>query len=206
MSSFRTAVRCSIAAALVAACADGTPPTDPSLRVGARSAAKAEDPSAANRALAAARSATARFHDAGAAVAAGYAPLGGCVAVDGVGGMGIHYVNRAALLDPALDPANPEILVYEPQKNGRMRLVAVEYMVLRAASPSGAPSLFGHTFENGPMLPAGPNGALVPTYALHAWAWQHNPSGTFAAFNPTVSCQYAPAAAEAADAAAHAHH
>jgi hypothetical protein len=84
-----------------------------------------------------------------------------------------------------------------------MRLVAVEYMALQAAYPSGAPSLFGHTFENGPMLPAGPNGALVPTYALHAWTWRHNPSGTFAAFNPVVSCQYD--AAPAADAAGHAH-
>jgi hypothetical protein len=25
-------------------------------------------------------------------------------------------------------------------------------------------------------------------YSLHVWLWQTNPSGTFAAFNPDVSC------------------
>jgi len=32
------------------------------------------------------------------------------------GGMGIHDVNVDLLLDPALDPATPEVLVYEPDK------------------------------------------------------------------------------------------
>ena len=25
-------------------------------------------------------------------------------------------------------------------------------------------------------------------YELHVWAWKHNPSGMFADWNPTVSC------------------
>ncbi|MDF1505421.1 hypothetical protein [Roseisolibacter sp. H3M3-2] len=192
MSSFRTLVRSTLAAALVAACADGTP-TDPAMRAGAPSASKAEE----NQATAAARAASARFRNVDAAIAAGYAPQGGCVEVPGLGGMGIHYVNVAGVMNPALDPAEPEILVYEPQQNGRLRLVAVEYMQVNAPG-SSRPSLFGHAFEDGP--PVGP----MQTYALHAWVGQHNPSGTFAAFNPTVSCQYAEQLE--ANVSAHAHH
>lgn len=192
--SLRPAFRLSLAAVLLAACADATP-TDPSLRADARSMNRAAE----NQALAAARATAARFMNVDAAVAAGYAPQGGCVAVPGLGGMGIHYVNVAGVMDPALDPANPEILVYEPQQNGRLRLVAVEYMQVNTPG-SSRPSLFDVAFENGP--PVGP----MQTYALHAWVGQHNPNGMFAAFNPTVSCEYAPAAPEAADVAAHAHH
>jgi hypothetical protein len=35
--------------------------------------------------------------------------------------------------------------------------------------------------------------ALSAFYALHVWAWKSNPKGTFADFNPRVSCAaYAP--------------
>lgn len=30
------------------------------------------------------------------------------------------------------------------------------------------------------------------SYALHAWVWHHDPSGTYADFNPKVSCEEAP--------------
>jgi hypothetical protein len=34
-----------------------------------------------------------------------------------------------------------------------------------------------------------PNRYEIPAfYALHAWVWQDNPAGTFAPFNPDVSC------------------
>ena len=43
-----------------------------------------------------------------------------------LGGMGHHYINLERLLDRgALDPLAPEVLLYEPQKNGRMQLVDV---------------------------------------------------------------------------------
>lgn len=208
--SLRAALALGACAAALAACADVTSPTSAAPAASSETAAEwpAEDASLSPEvlsALAGTRAATARYHDVDRAVADGYAPTGGCVAVPGLGGMGVHYVNVPLLLDPTLDPERPEVLVYEPQKNGRMRLVATEWLAFAAAYPNGAPSLFGQTLENGPPLP-GPGGAPVPSYALHAWIWKHNPSGVFAAFNPRVSCQYAPApAAAAATAHAHAH-
>jgi len=96
--------------------------------------------------------------------------------------MGYHYLNPA---NTELDPAKPQLLVYEPQKNGRLRLVAVEYLVPYAAMPAdqAPPRLFEQDFDPTPHLGA---------WTLHVWVWHHNPSGMFAAYNPRVSCQYAP--------------
>jgi hypothetical protein len=199
--SLRPALRLSLAAVLVAACADGTTPTDPSLRAADRAgAAKADNAAGVNQLLAATRAATAKYHDLDAALADGYIAGSPCVSHPTLGTMGFHYVNPAMIADPSLAETKPEVLVYEPKANGGYKLVAVEYLV-PAMGPR--PSLFGQAFENGPPLPT-PNG-MVPTYALHAWVWQPNPSGMFAAFNPTVSCADAPAPT-AADVAAHAHH
>jgi hypothetical protein len=33
--------------------------------------------------------------------------------------------------------------------------------------------------------------SFLPIFKLHIWLWQNNPSGTFADWNPKVSCQYA---------------
>jgi hypothetical protein len=99
--------------------------------------------------------------------------------------MGIHYAN-GALLDGIIDPATPEALVYEPESNGKLRLVAVEYIVTVGAwGPGPAPSLFGHEFE----LIQEPNRYGLPDfYELHAWLWKHNPSGMFEDWNPRVVC------------------
>ena len=199
--SLRPALRLSLAAVLVAACADGTPPTAPSLRATARaSAAKADNAAEVNQLIAATRAATAKYHDVDAALADGYIQGSPCVSHPTLGTMGFHYVNPAMIGDPSLDETKPEVLLYEPKANGELKLVAVEYLV-PAMGPR--PSLFGQAFENGPPLPT-PNG-MVPTYALHAWVWQPNPTGMFSAFNPSVSCENAPAPT-AADVAAHAHH
>lgn len=198
--SLRHAARCSLVAVL-AACADGTPPTDPALRAAARAgAAKSDAAAGVNRLLAATRAATARYHSLDAALADGYVAGSPCVSHPTLGAMGFHYVNPALIGDPSLDETRPEVLVYEPKANGGLKLVAVEYLV-PATGPR--PSLFGQALENGPPIPT--PGGVVPTYALHAWVWQPNPSGIFAAFNPSVSCADAPAPT-AAEAAAHAHH
>ena len=190
--SLRTLVRFS-ALAVLAACADTTTtaPAVDSAPLAARSGG-----AEVNQALAAARAASARYHRVAAAEADGYFAASPCVAHPdaSVGAMGVHYVNPGLIGDPALDPDRPEVLVYEPQRNGELRLVAVEYMKPKAM-PGGRPTLFGHLVENGPN----------DTYALHAWVWQHNPSGMFAAFNPAASCASAPAPASA-DVSAHAHH
>jgi hypothetical protein len=48
-----------------------------------------------------------------------------------------------------------------------------------------APMLFGEMF----METLAPNRYEIPAfYALHVWIWEPNPDGTFANFNPNVSC------------------
>ncbi len=143
--------------------------------------------------LSAARAATARFHKLDTARAEGYdlftdAKGIACVDSPGVGGMGIHYVKGALVGDGAVDARTPEALVYEPQANGRRRLVAVEYVVFQAdwdKTHSAPPSLFGQRFA---AVTDRNRFGLPPHYELHAWIWKHNPLGVFSDFNPLVSC------------------
>jgi hypothetical protein len=143
--------------------------------------------------LSTARAATAGYHNLDAALSAGYARFVdaqgiACIDKPGEGGMGIHYVNGELVGDASVDAATPEALVYEPQRNGRLRLVANEYIVFQDAwdaTHSSPPSLFGRTFES----VASPNRyGIPPFYELHAWVWKHNPSGMFNDWNPRVSC------------------
>lgn len=144
--------------------------------------------------LAALRHATAPFHSLAAAKAAGYtvkvADVAGisCIAdPNGAGTMGIHYLNPS-LLDDAVNATTPELVIYAPDPNGRLKLVAVEYLVLQAdwdAVHASPPSLFGETFH---LTPAGNRYGLPAFYELHVWAWQPNPSGMFFEWNPRISC------------------
>lgn len=126
---------------------------------------------------------TAPFHRAAAAAAAGWStPVTGCMSLPGVGAMGVHIGNMAHI-DSTVSVAEPELLVYEPQKNGSLRLVAVEYIVPLAMWPSeDPPQLFGQTFHRNETF---------GLWALHVWLWKHNPAGLFADWNPTVSCTWA---------------
>ena len=159
-----------------------------------------------SRQLAAAATATARDHRVPAAEAAGYVRPGpevgsgllhGCVshpdfpAVDAA--MGFHWINFG-LLDATLDPAEPEVLVYEPTSSGRLRLVALEYVVFQSAWEDaqgvGAPPpmLFGRPLS----LVEEPNRFGLPAfYQVHVWLWKHNPDGMFSNNNSRVSCKYA---------------
>ena len=119
--------------------------------------------------LAAVRRATVQYRDVAQAVADGYQPASPCVEH-----MGFHYLRSVAQDAGELDVTAPNILVYAPRPNGTLRLVAVEYASWEAAS------LFGRTFDP-------PHGG-PPFHTLHAWVWQGNPDGTFAASNPNVSC------------------
>src|SRR5574338_736599 len=152
---------------------------------------------AAQPGLAALRNATARFHDIDAAAAAGYsvevADLAGitCIAdPGGAGTMGIHFLNPA-LLDASVSATAPELLIYEPRPDGSLKLIAVEYLVLKGAwedaNGAGAapPQLFGEDFH---LTPAGNRYGLPDFYELHAWVWKPNPSGMFFEWNPQVSC------------------
>jgi len=147
--------------------------------------------------LAAAEAGTEAFADHAAAEAAGYGlppegPLHECIASDDdTGAMGLHYINGDLVGDTVLDAAAPEALVYEPAADGSLELVALEYVVFAEAWDAEndmAPMLFGEMF----MLVDEPNRYELPAfYALHAWIWKDNPSGTFASFNPDVTCDSA---------------
>src|SRR5436189_6433681 len=77
------------------------------------------------------REATAQFVDPQVAVAAGYVPKTVCVTGPNEGAMGVHFVNASLVPDGKLDPQRPETLVYE-SRNGRVRLVAAEFVVFKA--------------------------------------------------------------------------
>jgi len=101
-----------------------------------------------NRQLAAARAATAKYQNVSVARADGYVDDGfGCFSDPELGGMGWHLINDPLHADAAEDPLRPELLVYEVQKNGGLKLVALEYEVYQAdwwnAGNTVPPSLFG---------------------------------------------------------------
>jgi hypothetical protein len=81
-----------------------------------------------------------------------------------------------------LDIREPELLLYEPQKDGSMKLAGVEWMQLDTRQR--APRLTGRRF-NGPM---NHNGTAPWRYDLHVWTIRRNPRSTFAQYNPHVSC------------------
>ncbi|MGZ4333343.1 MAG: hypothetical protein ACXVRJ_03625 [Gaiellaceae bacterium] len=147
---------------------------------------------------AAAKSATAKFTSLAVAKKAGYGLLKdkqgiACIAMDPMpgmqmGAMGVHYANSTLVGDGKLNATTPEALVYEPLAGGKLRLAALEYVVLKAAWAKGhrfAPALFGHSFS---LTPAGNRFGLPAFYSLHVWLFKHNPSGEFAMWNPAVSC------------------
>jgi len=153
-----------------------------------------------------ARSATAEYHSLTVAKKAGYSILADtagitCIAEPGMGAMGVHYVKSDLVKDPAIDSAHPEALVYAPDRHGKLQLAALEYVVIKAdwdashPQPPGLgygvqdtlapPWLFGHEFN---FTDAPNRYGLPPFYSLHAWVWKDNPAGTFAMWNPNVTC------------------
>jgi hypothetical protein len=102
--------------------------------------------------------------------------------------MGLHYVNLPLVTDGVLDPSRPEIVIYEPLPNGRLRLIGADFLVFASdwhATNSATPQLGGqllHLFES-------PNRFGLPDfYTLHVWAWKDNPAGTFSNWHSKVSC------------------
>ncbi|KAA3441823.1 hypothetical protein C7I87_33660 [Mesorhizobium sp. SARCC-RB16n] len=142
----------------------------------AATAANAHDTGALDEKV---RAANGRFENVAMAIAEGYAPIPCASGITG-GAMGIHYVNAAYLKDDDVDLAKPEAVMYEPMADGKLRLVAVEYITSK-----GPASLGGQLFN----FNSAPNRyGLGAFYELHVWAWKKNPTGTFADMNPDVSC------------------
>lgn len=139
--------------------------------------------------LKAARAATAKYNAVAKARMDGYVPASPCASSPD-GTMGIHYVNPRLASDGALDPERPEALLYVPDEDGKLELVGVEYFLVAAdqeppIADDDAPRLFGRRFD-GPMQGHSPD--MPYHYDLHVWLWADNPSGTFAPWNPALTC------------------
>ena len=136
------------------------------------------------------RAAVARYHSFGQAEQDGYVIRAGepCVSSP-AGTMGVHAMNPELMADNAIDPLRPELLVYLPNGNGSLKLVAVEYFKADAdqnlATNDDQPTLFGQPFQ-GPM--PGHNPTMPIHYDLHIWVAEQNPTGLFAQFNPAIAC------------------
>src|SRR5262245_48321302 len=87
------------------------------------------------------RAANSRFKDVKVAIAEGYAPIPCASGIDG-GAMGVHYVNGEYLKDEVPDIRRPQAVMYEPLPNGKMELIAVEYITSK-----GPASLEGQLFS-----------------------------------------------------------
>ncbi len=139
--------------------------------------------------IAAVRQVTVKYHALQAALNDGYELFYVCTEEPGAGTMGQHFVKGSLVGDPAVDPLQPEVLVYAPQRNGGYRLVAVEYVTLKPlwdeAFGATTPAIFGDDME---FVPEGNRYGLPDFYERHLWLWQGNPSGLFFEWNPNVSC------------------
>ena len=174
--------------ALLSACGGQQPPTAASADVRSRAAATPQSNQAipANsglgQELAIIRRVTAPFHDFDVARAAGWSTQITSCLIDpgGAGGMGFHWGNTT-LINGTAQIDEPQLLLYEPDESGRLRLMAVEYIIPYSFHSSTAPPpvLLGQPFLRF-------DGFQV--WGLHVWIWKDNPSGLFAPWNPLVTC------------------
>ena len=135
------------------------------------------------------REATKQYLDVNAASPAGYAPFLGCVTGQDHGAMGVHYVNGTLLNSGLINASQPQALIYEPLKNGKMQLVGVEFITFAAswlaANNNTPPVLEGQVFQ----FVDSPNRFNIPAFfELHVWAWRDNPQGAFVDWNNDVTC------------------
>jgi hypothetical protein len=147
------------------------------------------------RDLALMRSGTAHYHRIERALADGFVDPSEeleCIAHPELGGMGVHFINFERYFDLEIDPSHPEILLYEPDGRGGLKLVAVEFAVNAADwhalhGEDVMPQVAGVTYD--PPNPDADNPIVQTSYTLHAWVWKNNPSGMFFPFNPRVGCR-----------------
>ncbi|WP_370191779.1 hypothetical protein [Qipengyuania sp.] len=175
------------------------------------------DPGPDEPTLAEIRAATERFRDVDVALAEGYIrdPANLCETAEdmgrdpALGAMGVHYFRPDMLgvdgpPNPRVDGTgthtdfrDPAILIYEPQADGSMELVAVENLVFRKAwheaGHDAPPSFHGLAYdamEDNPETEADEAHNFMPHYDRHVWLYRDNPNGIFKPFNPDVSCEH----------------
>jgi hypothetical protein len=167
--------------------------------------------------LDAVRAATERFKDVNVALKEGYVrdPMNICDAAEMMGKpaklgvMGIHFF-RPDLLGITAPPSprvngngrhtdflKPSILIYEPQADGSLALVAIENLVFKAAweqaGNSKPPSYQGVPYDtmiDDPATAIDEAHMFEPHYDRHVWLYRDNPNGIFAQFNPNATCKH----------------
>jgi hypothetical protein len=115
--------------------------------------------STVNQQLARARFATARYHDADAALADGYVNVG----VNPSEGTTVEFVNFA-LIDCTLDALHPEALRYAASGNG-LRLVAIEYSIPMACTAAPPQDFLPGAGEWEPEM-------VAPAWSMAVWVWR----------------------------------
>ena len=148
-----------------------------------------EQRSKANELVKIVRQSTERFKDVSVAEEEGYTLQFGCVSGDDSGAMGLHYVNGDLVNRGELNPTRPQIVIYEPTRDGHLRLIGVDFLLFADAwdkKNQGPPELMGQLFHYFEF----PNRFGLPAfYTLHVWAWKDNPNGAFVNWHPNVSCE-----------------
>lgn len=161
--------------------------------------------------------ATERFKDVNVALAEGYIrdPMNICETAEMLGRpaelgvMGIHYFRPDLLGITGVEPRvngtgthtdflSPAVLIYEPQADGSLELVAIENLTFieawEAAGNEGRPSFLGVEFDRMADDPATPNvdegHMFEPHYDLHVWLYRDNPNGMFTQLNPAATCEH----------------
>jgi hypothetical protein len=180
-------------------------------------AAADDSPGPGEPTLAEVRAATAKYQDVKVALAEGYIrdPSNMCETADMMGrsaadgAMGVHYF-RPDMLGINSTPGQrvngtgtytdfraPSILIYEPQADGSMQLVAVENLVFQAswaaAGHDSPPTFHGVAYDNMKDDPATATDEahfFEPHFDRHVWVYRENPNGVFTSFNPAVSCAH----------------
>ena len=136
-----------------------------------------------------------KYNDPIVAVHDGYLSTVGCISIsqgwqrgrDALcsGRHGCAFLHMAAV-GPTLDPAKPQVLIYEPVGD-KLRLVAAEWFVPLEVAGGKAldlrQELEGPMEGHQPLMPAGAH-----HYDLHVWLWKTNAEGVFSPTNPAIKC------------------
>ena len=164
------------------------------------------------------RSIAEKYRDVNVAIAEGYSTDNKCVTAEmlghpaAMGAMGLHYVRRDLLgLPPKPTPPGsgrvsgtgthtdfrqPAMLVYEPQPDGSLQLVAVENLIFESAwqaKSNSPPTFHGRTWpllKDNPATPLDEAHGWEPHYEQHLWVYRDNPNGVYSPFNPGVTCTH----------------
>ena len=213
----RIAARCAVSIALAAGILFGGAATRTSTNPGELVApGHRVGPGPGEPTLAEVRSATERFRDVNVALAEGYVrdPGDMCETADmmgrpaSLGAMGVHYFRPDLLGITATSPRvngngthtdfrKPSILIYEPQADGSLQLVAVENLVFaeawRASGRSVPPTFHAvpyDTMRDDPSTVTDEAHMFEPHFDRHVWLYRDNPNGIFAPFNPDATCAH----------------